>query len=171
MKSVINRIISDAKIDELADKFEDDLGRIRVNRVFDFAYAVIEEYEKLKLEKSSALERYNKLGVNEEETSPIERLRVYCSLAMSGKDWLDVEPFFDALPEGFEWKSIEDPDAPVIGDEVVVGGWTMFHFGKVFQWDRCIVSGSPDCPWYTTTVGNLPPNITHWAKIPLPKEK
>lgn len=99
MKSIIKRIINDAKIDELADKFEDDLGRIRVNQVFDFAYAVIEEYERLKLEKSSALERYNRLGVNEEETSPIERLRVYCSLAMNGKDWLDVEPFFDALPE------------------------------------------------------------------------
>lgn len=93
MKSIIKRIINDAKIDELADKFEDDLGRIRVNQVFDFAYAVIEEYEKLKLEKSSALERYNKLGVNEEETSPIERLRVYCSLAMNDKDWLDVETF------------------------------------------------------------------------------
>src|SRR5690606_7914957 len=31
------------------------------------------------------------------ETDPIERLRFYCSLAMSGQDWLDAEPFFDAL--------------------------------------------------------------------------
>jgi hypothetical protein len=29
--------------------------------------------------------------------SPIESLRFYCSLAMKGQDWLDVEPFFDAV--------------------------------------------------------------------------
>ena len=30
-------------------------------------------------------------------TSPLERLRFFCSLAMNGQDWLDVEPFFEAL--------------------------------------------------------------------------
>ena len=31
------------------------------------------------------------------EESPIERLRYFCSLSMNARDWLDVEPFFDAL--------------------------------------------------------------------------
>jgi hypothetical protein len=30
-----------------------------------------------------------------EIADPLERLRFFCSLAMSGQDWLDVEPFFD----------------------------------------------------------------------------
>lgn len=32
-----------------------------------------------------------------ESATPIERLRFFCSLAMEGQDWMDVEPFFDAL--------------------------------------------------------------------------
>jgi hypothetical protein len=32
-----------------------------------------------------------------EDCTPLERLRFFCSLAMNGQDWLDVEPFFDAL--------------------------------------------------------------------------
>jgi hypothetical protein len=34
------------------------------------------------------------------EPDPIERLRFFCSLAMAGQDWLDAEPFFDALTQG-----------------------------------------------------------------------
>jgi hypothetical protein len=30
-------------------------------------------------------------------SDPVERLRFFCSLAMSGQDWLDVEPLFDAI--------------------------------------------------------------------------
>ena len=33
----------------------------------------------------------------EEPDDPVERLRFFCSLAMRGEDWLDVEPFFDAI--------------------------------------------------------------------------
>lgn len=32
-----------------------------------------------------------------EEPDPIERLRFFCAQAMRGQDWLDVEPFFDAV--------------------------------------------------------------------------
>lgn len=46
----------------------------------------------------TALQEFNKCG-GHEETSPLERLRFFCSLSMSGQDWLDVEPFFDALSE------------------------------------------------------------------------
>jgi len=31
------------------------------------------------------------------EADPIERLRFFCSLAMNGQDWIDVEPFFGAV--------------------------------------------------------------------------
>lgn len=36
-------------------------------------------------------------GVAGLDLSPLERLRFFCSLAMSGQDWLDVEPLFDAI--------------------------------------------------------------------------
>lgn len=43
-----------------------------------------------------ALQRFgDSVGLDDE--SPLERLRAFCSLAMNGQDWLDVEPFFDAL--------------------------------------------------------------------------
>lgn len=32
-----------------------------------------------------------------EDQNALEDLRFFCSLAMRGQDWLDVEPFFDAL--------------------------------------------------------------------------
>lgn len=31
------------------------------------------------------------------EEKPLERLRFFCSLAMSAQNWIDVEPFFDAI--------------------------------------------------------------------------
>ena len=33
----------------------------------------------------------------EDEKCPIERLRFFCSLALSGQDWIDVEDFFDDI--------------------------------------------------------------------------
>lgn len=48
----------------------------------------------------TALERFNRdpdLLANE---TPLERLRYFLSLALSGQDWLDVEPFLDALGGG-----------------------------------------------------------------------
>lgn len=45
----------------------------------------------------TAKQRYDEFMEPGEEPSPIERLRFFCSLAMSGQDWLDVEPFFDDL--------------------------------------------------------------------------
>lgn len=44
----------------------------------------------------SALTRFEANGETD-ELSPLERLRFFCSLAMNGQDWLDVEPFFDAI--------------------------------------------------------------------------
>lgn len=45
-------------------------------------------------EARTTLERFRECGGNE-EPDPVERLRFFCSLAMSGQDWLDVEAFFD----------------------------------------------------------------------------
>lgn len=45
-----------------------------------------------------AIKRYREIcadGAEPEE--PIERLRFFCAQAMSSQDWLDVEPFFEAL--------------------------------------------------------------------------
>lgn len=45
----------------------------------------------------SAKQRYDAYEIEKEESEPIERLRAFCSLAMSGQDWIDVEPLFDAI--------------------------------------------------------------------------
>ena len=46
----------------------------------------------------SALTCYQETAADDAEpTTPLERLRYFCSLAMQAQDWLDVEPFFDAL--------------------------------------------------------------------------
>lgn len=48
--------------------------------------------------RQPALERFNEFVLDEDgPLSPVERLRAFCSFAMSGQDWIDVEPFFDAL--------------------------------------------------------------------------
>lgn len=48
-------------------------------------------------QRGTAKQRYAAAMNGCNETDPIERLRFYCSLAMSGQDWIDVEPFFDAV--------------------------------------------------------------------------
>lgn len=48
--------------------------------------------------QEGALERFNRCMTGQADVGPLERLRFFCSLAMpNGTDWLDVEPFFDAL--------------------------------------------------------------------------
>lgn len=48
----------------------------------------------------TALVRFNECE-GDKEPDPLERLRFFCSLAMNGQDWLDVEQFFDAVrPRG-----------------------------------------------------------------------
>jgi hypothetical protein len=52
------------------------------------------------LSEKSAKQRYDELMRDADEPSAVERLRFFCSLAMRGQDWLDVEPFFnDVLAE------------------------------------------------------------------------
>lgn len=50
--------------------------------------------------RETAKSQYDKImdeaaSSGDEPMSAIERLRLFCSFAMCGQDWLDVEPFFD----------------------------------------------------------------------------
>ena len=44
----------------------------------------------------TAKEQFYEHGGDEEE-DPIERLRFFCSCAIHGQDWLDIEQFFDDI--------------------------------------------------------------------------
>ena len=46
--------------------------------------------------EETALHHFNKCN-GWEETDPLERLRFFCSCAMTGQNWLDAEQFFDAI--------------------------------------------------------------------------
>ena len=48
----------------------------------------------MKLE--SALSKFRRFN-GFDETNPVEQLRFFCSNAMSGDDWLDLEQFIDAV--------------------------------------------------------------------------
>lgn len=45
--------------------------------------------------RESPLEKFNEFI--EDEKDPVERLRFYLSLALTGQDWLDVESFFNDI--------------------------------------------------------------------------
>lgn len=45
----------------------------------------------------AALPRFN-AAIGTDDCGPLERLRFFLSLALSPQDWIDVEPFLDALP-------------------------------------------------------------------------
>lgn len=45
----------------------------------------------------STLKKYKELVDESDDMDAVERLRFFCSLSMKGKDWLDVEPFFNAV--------------------------------------------------------------------------
>lgn len=54
--------------------------------------------------QKTALEMFNEIEAqcdaeDKLKLSSLERLRFFCSLAMSGQDWLDVEPFFQAVED------------------------------------------------------------------------
>jgi hypothetical protein len=45
----------------------------------------------------TALEQYTQITKDELKMSPIEQLRFFLSLGLDGQDWLDVEPFIEAV--------------------------------------------------------------------------
>jgi hypothetical protein len=49
----------------------------------------------------TSLEHYNSIMEECDEHDPIERLRFFLSIALTGQDWLDVEQFIDSVSEQF----------------------------------------------------------------------
>jgi len=79
--------------------------------------------------KGTALSRFTDAdGFTEDD--PIERLRFFCLLAMDGQDWIDVEPFFDAV------KAMLGPQKPMSAEEVTQPGFYWHRYGTE---DWCVV--------------------------------
>ncbi len=57
-------------------------------------------------EKETSLDKFVRIGGHVEK-DPLERLRLFCSLAMNMQDWLDVESFFDDVLRDRQAKSNE----------------------------------------------------------------
>lgn len=58
----------------------------------------------------TALDQFNEFA-GEDKESPLERLRFFCSIAMQGQDWLDVEQFFIAVETELAAKTLELAEA------------------------------------------------------------
>lgn len=52
----------------------------------------------------SAKFRFDELVAAEDNLSAIERLRLFCSLAMNGQDWQDAESFFENVAAELQTK-------------------------------------------------------------------
>lgn len=75
--------------------------------------ALCEAYARLAIAQDrarmgNAKEQYDACG-GDEETDPLERLRAFCSFAMRGQDWLDVEPFFDDVEKALRQPAVSVP--------------------------------------------------------------
>ena len=80
-------------------------------------------------------QKFDRLWEFEPGYDPVEALRFFCSLAMSGRDWLDVEPLFDALtaapqPEPLQQQTAERASAQderaAFETEMRSWGWSDF---------------------------------------------
>ncbi len=71
----------------------------------------------------AAKARFYALG-GDEEPAPLERLRFFCSLAMNGQDWMDVEPFFNDV------QTLLTPNAALTGGEAVRVEGTVMQKGS-----------------------------------------
>jgi dsDNA-binding SOS-regulon protein len=81
-----------AQRDELRDKM-----LVQTELVDKWLTDDLPQVDKEQAEPVSALTRYNEIAEDVETTcNALERLRIFCSLAMTKEDWLDAEPFFDA---------------------------------------------------------------------------
>lgn len=89
-------LLTEQEIDEIFKTHHDEYG-------FPFTKSGYEQaleaklLEKLKAQEP-ALVRYNKHMNGEVEPDPVERLRFFLSLSLTGQNWLDVEKFLDDLP-------------------------------------------------------------------------
>ena len=93
--------------------------------------------------KGTALSRFTDAdGFTEDD--PIERLRFFCLLAMDGQDWIDVEPFFDAV------KAMLGPQKPMSAEEVTVPGFYQWRHMDGEQWTvtEVVVNEAPELRQY-----------------------
>lgn len=142
----------------------------------------------LKEPTKSSLERFNELMADDKET-PIERLRFFCSLAMNGQDWLDVEQFFDALatqpqaPQGAvtEWvdvsKSLPEKDVWVLvyeddndnPQDRILGHMLKTFRQRVTPAKLLSIDSEGYADWYLCYVGgshlSITRNVTHWKPL------
>ena len=134
--------------------------------------------DKEQAEPVSALTRYNEIAEDAETYTgnALERLRIFCSVAMTGEDWLDAEPFFDAGEA--ELTKLEQQAEPVQADPVfdamldalTTGTGIMSGFKRIYPFEMldigCSVCGigagkvmgyvcpRGDCPAKVTCGGN-----------------
>lgn len=66
-------------------------------------------------ETQTAKQQFDELGGGE-EMDALEQLRFFCSLAMKNQDWIDVEPFFDAVKANMK----ETPSRSQLSDTLKV---------------------------------------------------
>ncbi|TSP11474.1 hypothetical protein [Cupriavidus campinensis] len=93
----------------------------------------------------TAKQRYDESRCAEEESSPVERLRFFCSLAMDGQDWIDVEPFFDALPAPASKEPVADERCNRCGHENHSGSCVNVHPDKTPIKQESTRDGLRDC--------------------------
>lgn len=110
---------------------------------------------------SSAKEDFERLGGGE-ETDPLERLRFFCSLAMDGQDWIDVEAFLDDVAES----AVQRPDGATLSDLLEAkpcpfcGGESItIQEGSTFRWMmvECNECGAASGEVRVQTIGEGPP--------------
>lgn len=76
-----------------------------------------------------ALQRFTRLVGEREIQDPVERLRAFCSLAMRGQDWIDCEPFFDAIAaEQLRVAPAPPPRVPLSDKEVFMAVYGVDNF-------------------------------------------
>lgn len=84
---------------------------------------------------------------DENEHDPLERLRFFCSLAMNGQDWLDVEPFFDdvAALQGEMIAATKDvsaaPQQGSVKDALTPGDFWLKHDDELRYVKRVLEAG------------------------------
>lgn len=79
--------------------------------------------------EETALQKYQRLGVQDEESLALERLRAFLSFALKPQDWLDVEPFLDAL------KVESNPPVDTKLDHVKLQGMWADYMNKCCTYD------------------------------------
>jgi hypothetical protein len=119
--------------------------------------------EKQQAEPVRALQRYTEIAEEEPSIdmgSALERLRFFCSLSMSGQDWLDVEPFFDAVK-----KEQAEPVALNYARRLAQSIWTK-HYNIVEEWKPL-----DDLIGVLTQIDHMTSGLTRQQAEPVTTEK